>query len=253
MSGDIVLLLGADQLLLGVTIWILAMEVRSARGRSRRMAEQATRQRGELEFQVHSAIKQEQAQMARELHDVVAHHLTVIVAGASAAKRMTESGESASALATIETVGREALVELRLLLGRLHAEQDELSPPGLDQLPVLMARVQHAGLPVLLTVQGDRRPLPHGVETNAYRIIQEALTNVLKHAGPTTAGVLVGYRPGSLRLHIHDEGGGGSGFFDGHGLRGMRQRAAQLGGRIAVGPGPEGGFQVAVDLPVESG
>jgi signal transduction histidine kinase len=253
MSGDIVLLLGGHQLLLGVTIWVLSMAVRSARARSKRIEEAAARQRSELKFRIHSAIMREQAHIARELHDVVAHHLTVVVAGASAAKRVAESGETASALATIETVGRDALVEMRLLLGRLHTEQDELSPPGLDQLPILVARVEQAGLPVLLTVQGDRRPLPHGVETNAYRIIQEALTNVLKHAGPTRAGVLIGYRPGSLWLHVHDEGGGGSGFLDGYGLRGMRQRAAQLGGRIVVGPSPDGGFQVAVDLPVEPG
>ena len=242
MSTNIVLLLGGHELLLGVTIWVLTICVRVAR-----------RLRREQEYRITSAIMREQAQIARELHDVVAHHLTVIVAGASAAKRVKTPEVMTPVLGTIETAGRDALVEMRRILGRLHTEQDEVAPPRLDQLPILLARVAQAGLPVRLTTRGDRRPLPDGVELNAYRIIQEALTNALKHAGPTRADVVLGYRPGSLTLLIYDEGHGGPGFHDGYGLTGMRQRAAQLGGRIAVGPGPDGGFRVAVDLPVRSG
>jgi signal transduction histidine kinase len=209
--------------------------------------------RREQEIKIRSAIVREQAHIARELHDVVAYHLTVIIAGASAAKRVSAGDEKTAALGTIETVGRDGLVEMRRMLGRLHT-QDDVHPPGLDQLPTLVARVEQAGLPVRLTVQGDRLPLPHSVDSNAYRIIQEALTNTLKHAGPTQAGVVVGYRPGSLRLRIYDEGHGRlPAVLEGCGLAGMRQRAALLGGRIAVGPGLDGGFRVAVDLPVRYG
>ncbi len=242
MSSDIVVLLSAEQLLLGVTIWGFVNCVRAAR-----------RLRREQEFRIRSAIMQEQAHIALELHDVVAHHLTVIAAGASAAKRVVAGEETASVLGSIETAGRDALVEMRRILGRLHAEQDEAPPPGLDHLPTLLAQVERAGLPVRLTVQGDRPSLPDGVEVNAYRIIQEALTNALKHAGPTRADVMVGYRPGSLSLRIHDQGRGGHpDFLDGYGLTGMRRRAAQLGGDIAVGPDPDGGFRVVVNLPVQA-
>jgi signal transduction histidine kinase len=242
MSSDVVLLLSAEQLLLGVTICAFLIRVRVAR-----------RLRREQQFRIRLAIMEEQAHIARELHDVVAHHLTVIVAGASAAKRVSAGEETASVLGSIEMAGRDALIEMRRILGRLHAEQDDAPPPGLDQLPTLLARVEQAGLPVRLTVQGDRPSLPDGVELNAYRIIQEALTNALKHAGPTRANVMVGYRPGSLLLRIHDQGRGGPpGFLDGYGLTGMRRRAAQLGGDIAVGPGPDGGFRVVVNLPVKA-
>ena len=160
---------------------------------------------------------------------------------------------AAHALGTIETAGRDALVEMRRLLERLRIEPEETEPPGLDQLPTLVARVEQAGLPVRLTLRGEPRPLPDCVDANAYRIIQEALTNALKHAGPTRANVVVGYQPEALRLWIYDFGVGGVSGSDGYGLDGMRQRVARLGGEIAVGPGPGGGFQVAVDLPLNNG
>jgi signal transduction histidine kinase len=195
----------------------------------------------------------ERDHIARELHDVLAHHLTVIVASASAGKRGSTLDGAALVLDIIETAGRDALVEMRRLLGRLCVEREETGPPGLDQLPTLVARVEQAGLPVRLTVRGNPRPLPESIDMNAYRIIQEALTNALKHAGPTRAGVVVGYRPGALRLRIYDFGVGGVAGSDGYGLDGMRERVTRLGGEIAVGPGPGGGFQVAVDLPVNNG
>lgn len=194
----------------------------------------------------------ERERIARELHDVIAHHVTVMIAGASAANRMSTFDEATLALRTVETVGRDALVEMRRLLGRLHIESEETGPPGLDLLPALLARVEKAGLPVRLTVRGDRRPLPDGVDANAYRIIQEALTNALRHAGPTRADVVVGYLPCALQLWIYDFGVGGTVGSDGYGLNGMRRRVARLGGEIAVGPAPGGGFQVAVDLPLPS-
>jgi signal transduction histidine kinase len=242
VNVDAVPLLGGDLLLLGVTLWAVTISVRVNRKRRR-----------ELGSRVRGAIMWEREHIARELHDVVAHHLTVMIAGASAAKRGSTFDEARLALGTVETVGRDALVEMRRLLGRLRIEPEETGPPGLDQLPSLLARVEQAGLPVRLTVRGDRRPLPDSIDLTAYRIIQEALTNALKHAGPTRAGVVVGYRPRALRLRIYDFGVGGVAGSLGYGLDGMRQRVVRLGGEIAVGPGPGGGFQVAVDLPVDNG
>jgi signal transduction histidine kinase len=200
-----------------------------------------------------AAIMWERDHMARELHDVVAHHLTVMVASASAAKRGLTLDVATLALGVIEAVGRDALADLRRVLGRLSIENEETGPPGLDQVPALVARVEQSGLPVRLTVRGDRRPLPDHVDANAYRIVQEALTNTLKHAGPTRASVRIEYRPGALRLRIRDFGVGGIPGTGGYGLAGMRRRVARLGGEIVVGPRREGGFEVAVDLPLNVG
>jgi signal transduction histidine kinase len=226
-------------LLLGVTLSAITISLRASR-----------KARRELGSQVNGAIMREREQMARELHDVIGHHVTVMIAGASAAKRTLTFDDATLALGAVETVGRDALAEMRRLLGRLRIEPEDAGPPGLDQLPTLVARVEQAGLPVRLTVHGERRPLPDGVDANAYRIIQEALTNALKHAGPTRADVVVGYQPSALRLCVNDFGVGGAARSGGFGLDGMRQRVAGLGGAIAVGPGPAGGFQIAVDLPV---
>jgi signal transduction histidine kinase len=189
-------------------------------------------------------------QIAHELHDVVTHHLTVMVASASAAKRRLTLDTATTTLSTIETSGRDALVEMRRMLGRLQME--ETGPPGLDQLPALVTRVEQAGLPVRLIVRGHRRPLPGDVDENAYRIVQEALTNVLKHAGPTRARVEVGYRSEAVQLRIYDFGVGAVPGADGYGLDGMRQRVARLGGEIAIDTGPNRGFHVAVELPVSA-
>jgi signal transduction histidine kinase len=242
VNADAVPLLGGDLLLLGVALWAVTISVRVSRKRRR-----------ELGSRVHGAIMQEREHIARELHDVVAHHLTVMIAGASAAKRRLAFDDAALALGNVETVGRDALVEMRRLLGRLRVEPAETGPPGLDRLPALVARVEQAGLPVRLTVRGEWRPLSDGVDANAYRIVQEALTNALKHAGPTRAEVVVDYRPGALRLWIYDFGVGGATGSDGYGLDGMRQRVVRLGGEIAVGSGPDGGFRIAVDLPANNG
>jgi signal transduction histidine kinase len=254
MSDLVVLLLSGHQVLLAVTIGVSTFLVRAATARVASMRHEAKKIRDEYEFQVQVAVAREHTYIARELHDVVAHHLTVIVAGASAAKRVPTPDNAKAALGTIETVGRDALVELRELLGRLHTDQGTPTPPRLEMLPSLIARIEEAGLPVRLTVRGGPQPLPVSLEANAYRIIQEALTNTLKHAGPTRAGVVVEYRPGGLRLRVHDKGHGvTTPCGEGYGLDGMRHRAAQFGGVIETGPGPDGGFQITVDLPVPVG
>lgn len=254
MGDLVVLLLSGDQVLLGVFIWGSTLLVGAVAAKVTSVRREADQSHSDCEYRRQAAIMQERSHLARELHDVIAHHLTVIVAGASAANRAATPEDAKTALGTIETVGRDALVEMRRLLGRLHAGQGTAVPPRLDQVPALVARIEQAGLPVCLTVRGDRQPLPDGVESNAYRIIQEALTNTLRHAGPTRAGVVVEYRPGRLRLRIHDEGhAAATRTGEGYGLDGMRQRATQLGGEIEVGPGPDGGFRIEVDLPVPAG
>jgi signal transduction histidine kinase len=211
------------------------------------------------------AVEQERARIARELHDIVAHHVSVIVAQAGAADVVfdRQPHQARQALTSIATVGREALVEMRRLLGVLHpyGKPVEQSPmPGLDGLPSLIAQIERAGLPVQIAVGGNRRRLPAGVELSAYRIVQEALTNSLKHAWPTQARVLLCYYEDFLELCISDIGHGGdprpenvARRNEGRGLLGMQQRVALLGGHLAAGPSPDRGFVVTARLPVRDG
>jgi signal transduction histidine kinase len=252
-----------------------------ALGRARtRLAEQRTTELAREENgRTRAAVKEEQARIAREVHDIVAHDISVIVAQAAAAKRvLIREPESAErALSSIESVGRDALDGLRRLLGLLRTErgESERSPqPGLDRLPWLLAQVREAGLPVELTVRGHARQLPATVELNAYRIVQEALTNSLKHAGPTRTAVALDYRSDALDIEVRDEGPAGPrlagrmpagddlgvwqseyGRFvpvksPGYGLIGMQQRVAMLGGELTAGTADERGFRVAAHLPV---
>ena len=227
------------------------------RARVTALEQRAVRLAREQTDRTELAVQQEQARIARELHDIVAHNVSVIVAQAGAARRVADLGleHARQALSSIETAGREALDELRRLLGVLRTDQGEAErapQPGLDRLPFLLAQVEQAGLPVQLTIHGTPRPLPAGIELSAYRIVQEALTNTLKHAGMTRATVALGYHGGFLELGIFDDGHGSAiDVVPGHGLVGMQQRAALLGGEFAAGPGPDGGFRVTARLPTE--
>jgi signal transduction histidine kinase len=210
------------------------------------------------------AVEHERARIARELHDIVAHHVSVMVAQATAAQAVFEQRpqQSQQALGSIAAVGREALVEMRRLLGVIRPRGEELPQepvPGLDRLPALVQQLEGAGLRVQLAVSGRQRRLPAGVELSAYRIIQEALTNSLKHAGPTRAQVDLGYCDDCLRLRIIDEGPAlGIGAVadrasgEGRGLVGMQERAALLAGFVAAGPAPGRGFVVTARLPIVS-
>jgi signal transduction histidine kinase len=234
-----------------------------------RLAEQrATVLAREQEVRTRAAVAQEQARIAREVHDMVAHDVSVIVAQAAAARRPLPAGAPAEgALRAIETVGRDALDGLRRLLHLLRTEPDEVlrnPQPGLDALPALLSQVREAGLPVDLVVRGTARPLPGTVETNAYRIVQEALTNSLKHAGPTRATVVLDYGHDHLAVEVSDGGdafahperiaeGGGPRPEGGFGMVSMRQRAAFLGGELIAGPSVSGGFRVAARLPLNGG
>ena len=225
-----------------------------ALGRARAtLAEQrATDLAHEQESRTEAAVAQEQARIAREVHDIVAHDLSVIVAHAGAGRRVVTSKPetAAAALGSIEAVGRDALDGLRRLVTLLRTDAERSPQPSLDGLPWLLAQVQRAGLPVDLSIRGRPRPLPSTVELNAFRIVQEALTNVLKHAGPTRAAVVLDYGDTELLVTIRDHGRGGAASPSaGYGLISMEQRAAMLGGEVVTGPTGRG-FLVSARLPI---
>jgi signal transduction histidine kinase len=222
------------------------------------MAEQrAAELAREQEGRTREAVAQEQARIAREVHDIVAHDVSVMVAQARAARRVFGSRPetAVSALASIETVGRDALDGLRRLVTLLRTDLERCgrSPqPTLDGLPALLAQVERAGLPVTLSIGGRPRPLSATVELNAFRIVQEALTNILKHAGPTDALVTLDYQDDHLGLEVRDGGRGGAGRPSvGYGLISMQQRAAMLGGDLVAQPAEGQGFVVSARLPME--
>jgi signal transduction histidine kinase len=208
---------------------------------------------GERDESARAAVAEERARIARELHDVVAHAISVIVLQARGA-RHTEGAERDAALEAIESTGATALTEMRRLLHMLRADDEDVSlapQPSLAHLELLVSQVRDAGLPVELRIEGERRELPPGVDVSAYRIVQEALTNALKHAGPAKARVSVRFSQDALELTIADTGAGATnGGGGGHGLVGMRERVAAFGGDLASGPAQDGGFAVRARLPL---
>ena len=247
-----------ENLLLLLIACMLGYGIQLSHARRSVLMAQESRLAREHDAEKEQAIRAEKSRIARELHDVVAHHVSVMTAQAAGAQRVfdAEPDLARQALQSIETVGRGALNEMRRLLGVLQTEADDAAvapQPGLDQLPSLLAQMRRAGLPVELRVRGDPRPLPCGVELNAFRIVQEALTNALKHAGPSRAQVELSYHSAHLDLRVCDNGRGfGADATPGHGLIGMRQRASLLGGEIHVRPGSDGGVQVVATLPTEA-
>ncbi len=220
------------------------------------LRERAERAERERETAARVAVAEERARIARELHDVVAHSVSVMVLQTGAVRRLLRDDQprEREALDAVERTGREALVEMRRLLGVLRApdEQAELAPqPGLSELPALVARTEAAGLAVALHVEGEPGPLPVGVDLSAYRIVQEALTNTLKHAGPAHAEVAIRYRPDAVEIEVRDDGRGpATTNGDGHGLVGMRERATLYGGELSAGARDGGGFVVLARLPL---
>jgi signal transduction histidine kinase len=245
---------------LGVCVAGLATRERSARLR------QVERER-ELASRV--AVADERARIARELHDVIAHSVSVMVVQAGAARRLLDrpgtqapqglvgAGRAGEAMREVEGSGRDALTELRRLLGVLAERPDELvlaPQPGLGQLEALVGRIDAAGVPVEVRIVGTPRPLPPGLDLTAYRVVQEALTNVIKHAAGARTEVLVEYGDRDLRLAVVD-GGGSAGPAGATGARrgllGMQERVAAYGGDVEAGALPEGGFAVRARLPLE--
>jgi signal transduction histidine kinase len=211
---------------------------------------------GELEREAELAAAQERARIARELHDVVAHGLSLMVVQAEAAEELLghDPASAVQPLRRVQDTGREALGEMRRLLGVLRAA-DDTSPstapqPSLLRIPELVREAAEVGLAVDVEVTGDPTGLPLGLELAAYRIVQEALTNTRRHARATRACVRLDHTPGSLRIEVSDDGQGPTGDHAGHGLDGMRERAALYGGTVDAGPGPGGGFRVSAVLPV---
>ena len=240
----------------GVEFTVIALVVillvrQGIRGRDRR-AEMAERER---ELAAREAVVEERARIARELHDVIAHNVSMMVVQAGAERRVLDgaNGSTREVLQTIEQIGRSALTEMRRLVGMLRSDgEDPLAPqPGLDDVATLVGQVRAAGLPVELTVEGERRDLPAGIALSAYRIVQEALTNALKHAGDANAQVSIRYGADSLELEILDDGRSGAALGNGgHGLVGMRERVALYGGRFDASRRPGGGFAVRAKLPI---
>ncbi|MET3807462.1 signal transduction histidine kinase [Nakamurella sp. UYEF19] len=209
------------------------------------------------------AASTERTRIARELHDIVAHSLSVVIvqADGAAAAAAARPELAVSVLHTIADTGREALAEMRRLVGVLRAGDVPGSAPtgyapaqGVADLPALIEQVRQTGVAVSMTLSGDRIALPAGLGLTIYRLVQEALTNVLKHAGPVaTASVALEYRPGVVEISVTDDGRGGAsepGF--GHGLLGMRERVWLQGGRLAVGPRTGGGYRVHASFPLQS-
>jgi signal transduction histidine kinase len=228
--------------------------------RGRRVAaaeERAVQLERDQERHARAAADSERRRMARELHDVIAHSVSVMTVQAGAARMQLPDhpDRAVPPLMAVEETGRQALAELRRLLGVLRSEDAPgLAPlPGLSSLPALARAMQQAGVEVQLTTEGRPQPLPASLDLTAYRIVQEALTNTLKHAGPARAHVVVHYDPDVLRLEITDDGQAASTAADGsgHGLPGMRERVNLFGGQLDAGPGDGGGYSVRARLPLE--
>ena len=235
-----------------VAFWLAGVLVHARRQTASLAARSA-----ELQRQAEQAAAAERARIARELHDIVAHHLSVIVLQAAGARAAGKPAEAS--LEKIENSARQALSETRRLLGVLRDPDEEagLAPqPGIGDLDALAASVRAAGLPVHLVIDGDPAALPAAVDVSVYRIVQESLTNVLKHAGPARAEVTIGCAADTVTVEVTDNGTAEPGRkapAGGHGLAGMRERAAVFGGELAAGPRPGGGFAVRARLPLCGG
>ena len=247
-------------ILFGGTVSVIAYALQQRRKRAAELEERATGLELERAHTETAAVAAERRRIARELHDVIAHSVTLMTVQAGAARlRLEEDPKRARQLVlSVEDTGRHALVELRRLLGILRADEGEASlapQPGLSRIDDLLTRTRRAGLPVELAVAGEARDLPPGVDLTAYRILQEALTNAHKHAGPAHARVALRYGIEELELEVTDDGrmaqrrGDGAG----HGLVGMRERVALYDGTFEAGPRAGGGYAVRARLPVEVG
>ncbi len=235
---------------------IVAGRVLAHRHRTHTMARDLARQlESDRDESIRAAITEERNRIARELHDIVAHCVSVMVVQAGAAEDLLERDPAAAIepLRSVQETGRDAVGELERMLGLLRGEGSALAlkpQPGTGQLTDLTEQMNLVGLPVVLTIEGSVRQLPPGAELTIYRIAQEALTNTLKHANAAKASVVLRYTDDSVELEVTDDGPGGTGTGHGHGLIGMHERAALYGGSLSAGPRSSGGYGVRVELPM---
>jgi signal transduction histidine kinase len=239
--------------------WTVGFVLNRRTAQTRELSERAARLEQEQQEAAYRAVAEERQRIARELHDVVAHSVSVMTVQAGAVRRLLrpEQEKERQALETIEATGREALTEMRRLVGLLREQgaMPEFAPqPGLGTMDALLDTVRSAGLPVELDVDGTPRELPPGIDLAAYRVVQEALTNALKYGGTAHAWVSLHWREDELELEVANDGkGDGDGSGGGHGLAGMRERVSLYGGTLDSGPRDGGGYVVRARLPVVQG
>ena len=242
-------------ILFGIS-WLAGFALHSREEKAEAAEARAAQAEREREVAARLAVAEERARIARELHDVVAHAVSVMVlqVGAVRHKLPDELEDEEEVLRGVEQAGRAALAEMRRLLGAMRSDGDdaELSPqPGVDALDALLDEVGRAGLPVGLRVEGEPFPLPRAIDLSTYRIVQEGLTNALKHARASQAEVTLGYAPEELRIEVRDDGrGSATSDRRGHGLVGVRERVKIYGGEMTAGSPPEGGFLLSARLPI---
>ena len=238
--------------------WLVGRDLRRRRQRVVELEDRAARLEREREEEARLAVAEERGRIARELHDVIAHAVSVIVVQAQAGPHLLDDhGRVRNVFGAIEASGRDALAELRRLLGILRSDDEQLAigpQPGLDSLQSLVEQVRASGLPVELRIEGEPVRLSAGIDLSSYRIVQEALTNVVKHAEDAAAEVLIRYRERALELHVVDDGHRRATSINGsgHGLIGMRERVALYGGTLETGPRDGGGYAVHALLPFEA-
>jgi signal transduction histidine kinase len=236
--------------------WLVGRDLRRRRQRVAELEDRAEQLEREREEQAQLAVAEERGRIARELHDVIAHGVSVIVVQAQAGPHLVGDPQRVvGVFRAIESSGRDALVELRRLLGILRSGDEQLAigpQPGLGSLQSLVEQVRASGLPVELRIEGEPVHLPAGIDLSAYRIVQEALTNIVKHAGDAEAEVVIRYRTCELELEVVDDGRSAveSVNGSGHGLIGMRERVALYGGTLEAGSRDGGGYAVRARLPL---
>jgi signal transduction histidine kinase len=240
-------------------LWLFGDALRRHRLRTAQLEDHASELDRRRAEEAQTAAADERARIARELHDVVAHSLSVMVVQTGAARQMltVEPDVARRQLVSAENTGRQALAEMRRLLGIVRSADTPptLAPqPSLSHVDLLVEQMHDAGLDVRLRLEGERRQLAPGIDLAAYRIVQEALTNTVKHAGPARAEVLVRYRRDDVEIEVRDDGRGArANGHSGHGRVGMRERVALYGGALSAGPGARGGFRVHATLPLDGG